>query len=235
VATPLKKSSKYTTRSNPPGVLCSFPEPEQVYRRRENRSVARSLLENLREEALNDIQYLFQTNNQPTVNPTNNSNVLMATFLRPLNFAAIQGAPHNILEKSIDKLPIFHENNAVSAQAHITNFHWCIDKYSRGHSEEDVKMTLFVYSLEGNAADWFDDFPANKFNTLNSIIDEFRKRWGDQREHRFQLGALTTSHKKENETVVEFNEKFKNLVKNLHQDVKPPDDAILIYYIESFE
>jgi len=35
--------------------------------------------------------------------------------------------------------------------------------------------------------------------------------------------------------VVEFNEKFSNLVKNLHQDVKPPVAAILIYYIEAFE
>jgi hypothetical protein len=159
----------------------------------------------------------------------------MATFLRPLNFAAIQGAPHDVPEKAIDKLPIFHGNNAISAQAHISCFHRCIDKYCRGHNEEDVKMTLFVYSLEGSAADWFEDFPANKFNTLNSLIDEFRKRWGDQKEHRFQLGALTTSHKKENEIVVEFNEKFSKLVKNLHQDIKPPAAAILIYYIESFE
>jgi hypothetical protein len=40
---------------------------------------------------------------------------------------------------------------------------------------------------------------------------------------------------KKNETVVEFNDKFNNLVKSLHQDVKPPAAAILIYYIEAFE
>jgi ribonuclease HI len=49
------------------------------------------------------------------------------------------------------------------------------------------------------------------------------------------LGALTTSQKKENETVPEFNIKFNNVVKGLHQDVKPLDAAILIYYIEAFE
>jgi hypothetical protein len=129
VATPLKKSSKYTTRSNSQGVLYSYPEPEQVYRRRLNCLAPRSLLESLREEALNDIQYLFQTNNQPTVNnPINNANVLMATFLSPLNFATIQGAPHDVPEKTIDKLPIFHGNNAISAQAHISSFHRCVDK-----------------------------------------------------------------------------------------------------------
>jgi hypothetical protein len=73
----------------------------------------------------------------------------MATFLSPLNFATIQGAPHAVPEKAIDKLPIFHGNNVVSAQAHISCFRRCVDKYCGGHNEEDVKMTLFVYSLEG--------------------------------------------------------------------------------------
>jgi hypothetical protein len=91
------------------------------------------------------------------------------------------------------------------------------------------------FSLEGDAGEWFSDFLSNKFATLNSILDEFRKRWGDQKDHRFQLGALTTSHKKENETVLEFNTKFNSVVKDLHQDVKPMDVAILIYYIYPFE
>jgi hypothetical protein len=236
VATPLKKSVKYTTRSTSQGVIYSFPEPEKVYRRRLNRLAPRRLLESLGEEALTDIQYLFQTNNQPTVNnPTNNPNATMSTFLSPLNFAAIQGAPHDVPEKAIDKLPIFHGNNAISANSHISSFHRCLEKYCRGHNEEDVKMTLFVFSLEGDVAEWFTDFSANKFNTLNSILDEFKKRWGDQKEHRFQLAALTTSHKKENETVLEFNTKFNSVVKSLHNDVKPSDLAILIYYIEAFE
>jgi hypothetical protein len=104
-----------------------------------------------------------------------------------------------------------------------------------GTCPSSMVLHIKSYALHGSVADWFEDFPANKFSTLNAILDEFRKRWGGQKEHRFQLGALTTSHKKENETVVEFNEKFNNLVKSLHQDVKPPAVAILIYYIEAFE
>jgi hypothetical protein len=147
--------------------------------------------------ALTDIQFLFQTNNQPTVNnPTNNPNVTMTTFLSPLNFAAIQGAPHDVPEKAIDKLPIFHGNNAISANSHISSFGRCVEKYCGGHKEEDVKMTLFVYSLEGNVAEWFEDFPANKFNTLNSILDEFRKRWGDQRNIDFSWVLLPLAKRK---------------------------------------
>jgi hypothetical protein len=103
----------------------------------------------------------------------------MGSFLTPLNFAAIQGAPHQVPEKAIDKLPAFQGNNAISARAHITNFNMCVQKYCGGHNHEDVKMTLFVYSLEGDALEWFTDFPADKFSTLEEMLDEFRKRWGD--------------------------------------------------------
>jgi hypothetical protein len=74
VATPLNKSVKYTTRSTSQGVTYSFPEPEKVYRRRLNRLAPRRLLESLGEEALTDIQYLFQTNNNQSIvnTPTNN-------------------------------------------------------------------------------------------------------------------------------------------------------------------
>jgi hypothetical protein len=114
VATPLEKSLKYTTRSTSQGVTYSFFEPEKVYRRRLNHLSPRRLLESLGEEALSDIQFLFQHNNQPTVNTTTtNPNVIMSAFLRPLNFAAIQGAPHTILEKAIEKLPCFQGNNCL--------------------------------------------------------------------------------------------------------------------------
>jgi hypothetical protein len=96
-------------------------------------------------------------------------------------------------------------------------------------------MTLFVYSLEGDVAKWFTEFNLAKFSTLDSILDEFRKRWGDQKEHRFQLSTLITSHKNENETIEEFNAKFNSLVKSLHDDIKPSDAAVLIYYMEAFE
>jgi hypothetical protein len=89
--------------------------------------------------------------NQTVNTPTNNPNVVMSAFLRPLNFAAIQGAPHAIPDKAIEKLPCFQGNNAISAHSHILNFNLCVLKYCRGHDEEDVKMTLFVYSLEGDA------------------------------------------------------------------------------------
>jgi hypothetical protein len=80
------------------------------------------------EEALTDIQFLFQTNNQQTVNtPTNTPNATMSVFLRPLNFVAFQVAPHQVPEKAIDKLPTFQGNNGISAKSHILNFQMCLE------------------------------------------------------------------------------------------------------------
>ena len=60
VATPLNNSVKrYTTRRTAQGLIYSFPEPEQVYRRRINRLPPRRLLlDNLGDEALTDIPIL---------------------------------------------------------------------------------------------------------------------------------------------------------------------------------
>jgi hypothetical protein len=59
VATPFDNSLRYPTRSNPQGLVYSFPVPERVYRRRINRLALHRLLESLGEEAISDIHLLF--------------------------------------------------------------------------------------------------------------------------------------------------------------------------------
>jgi hypothetical protein len=136
VATPLNKYVRYISRRVAQRLIYSFHEPKKVYRRRINHLDPRRLLESLGEEALIDIQFLFQTNNQQTVNnPTNTPNVTMSVFLRHLSFAAIQGAPHQVPEKAIDKLPTFQGNNAINSKSHILNFQMCVERYCRGHNE----------------------------------------------------------------------------------------------------
>jgi hypothetical protein len=79
------------------------------------------------------------------------------------------------------------------------NFNLCVRKWCNGHNHEDIKMTLFVFSLEGDAAEWFSEQDPNKFSTLPKITKAFNERWGDQKEDRHLLVALSTSQKKEND------------------------------------
>jgi hypothetical protein len=98
VATPFDNSLRYTTRSNPQGLVYSFPELEKVHRRRINRLVPHMLLESLGEEAIFDIHLLFAHNNPTTTNPTST----MCDLLRPCNFINIQGYPHPIPDNAIE-------------------------------------------------------------------------------------------------------------------------------------
>ena len=48
------------------------------------------------------------------------------------------------------------------------------------------------------------------------------------------LGSSNTIKKTKNETMVEFNKRFNDLVNNMHKDIKPSEASTLIYYIEAF-
>jgi hypothetical protein len=62
-----------------------------------------------------------------------------------LNFENIQGYPHDILEKAIEKFPISQVNNVVSTINHWRNFKNMVTKISPNHN--DIKMRLFAFYL----------------------------------------------------------------------------------------
>jgi hypothetical protein len=90
----------------------------------------------------------------------------MDDLYKPCDFTAINGYPHAIPKKALDKLPSFQGNNAISAKAHIRAFTHCVNKWCGNVAHEDVKMKLFVLSLEEDALDWFSYFADNKFKTI---------------------------------------------------------------------
>ena len=112
-------------------------------------------------------------------------------------------------------------------------------KYARGvdYNHEDVKMSLFVLSLEEDALDWFTEKLDNSFNSLQSIINAFKDKYGDKREERRLVKAINVIKKKENETIEEFNKRFNGIIKELPQDCNPLDKSLLSllgFYIDAF-
>ena len=57
---------------------------------------------------------------------------------------------------------------------------------------------------------------------------------GEKKEPKHLLAALHNIKKMENETMDEFNTKFRRVVADLPNKMKPKDASILISYIESF-
>ena len=99
----------------------------------------------------------------------------MDDYFSPLDFSNINGYPHAILEKSIEKLPSFPRNNAITVKAHIKEFSLCINKWCSGaaHNHQDIKMKLFAISLEEDASDWFSSLDDDKYATITDLIDGF--------------------------------------------------------------
>ena len=90
----------------------------------------------------------------------------MEDLCKPCDFSNITGYPHDLPDKAIERLPSFQGNNAISAKSHITKFNQCLAKWCNAHNHEDVKMRLFILSLEDDAMEWFQDQNDNKFKTL---------------------------------------------------------------------
>ena len=92
----------------------------------------------------------------------------MNNLFAPCDFTNIPGYPNFIPDEAIeaiDELPSFLGNNAITTETHLRNFHLCVSKWCHDINHEDVKMRLFIFSLNGDAMDCFIDLPANSFES----------------------------------------------------------------------
>ena len=101
----------------------------------------------------------------------------MTEFFKPLEFSHITGAPHDIPNDSIKKLPIFQQNNAITAKSHLRNFEKYLASYCNdaSHDHDDVKMTLFALSLEDDAEEWYFDLDDDSYKTLSEFLEGLRR------------------------------------------------------------
>lgn len=152
------------------------------------------------------------------------------------DFSNIPGYPNDLPVLGIDKLPSFQGDNAISANSHLRDCSIWMAKYARSadFDHEDVRMTFFMLTLGGDAHEWFSEKPQNSFNSLQSITDAFEEKYGDKREGRHLVKAISIIEKRENETVEEFNKRFNDIVKKLTQDYKPTEKSLRDFYIDSF-
>lgn len=227
MATPLYSfPTRVCTKRNTNTLINPTPDPEKVFRVRLNRLSSRAHLDNLGQEALSNIHSLFSDPIQQDI---------MDDLYLPCNFSNIQGYPRDLPTTGMDKLSSFQGNNAVIVKDHLNRFRHFINKWGSANvAHEDVRMKLFVLSLEEDALKWFTKRPDHSFNSLQALTNAFKDRFGDKREESHLVKALCIIKKKENETVEEFNKRFNGIVKELPQDYKPPDKSLRDFYIDAF-
>lgn len=144
VATPLHiLSSRLYTRRHPSSVCNPASDPERVLRVRLHKLSSRTLLVNLGQEALSDIHLLFTSQVRHNI----------MDMYAPCNFSNILGYPNALPSVGIDKLPSFQGDNAISVNLYLRDFSIWMAKYARSpdFDHEDVRMTLFILTLGGDA------------------------------------------------------------------------------------
>jgi hypothetical protein len=72
-----------------------------------------------------------------------------------------------------DFLPRFKESKEDNPSDHLVKFHEYIDQLDLHH--EDVRMKMFMYSLEGDARQWYRSLPSSSISSLREFHAVFIK------------------------------------------------------------
>ena len=72
------------------------------------------------------------------------------------------------------------------------------------------KWSSFLYPLD-DAEEWYLDLDDDSYKNLSEFQIGFRKKWGEKKEPGHLLTALYSIKKTENETMDEFNTKFRRV------------------------
>ena len=94
---------------------------------------------------------------------------IVARRFTPLDFSTVPGFPHPV--PSMTEwgyfLPIFRERRGDNPTDHLIKFHECMNLLDLQH--EDVRMKMFMYSLDGDAREWYFSLPPSSIFTQYSI------------------------------------------------------------------
>ena len=105
---------------------------------------------------------------------------ILARRFAPFNFAAVPGFPHPVLTMPEweDFLLIFRERKEDNPADHLIKFHECMNLLDLQH--EDVRMKMFMYSLDGDAREWYFSLPPSNISSLkdfHTVFHELFKRY----------------------------------------------------------
>jgi hypothetical protein len=101
---------------------------------------------------------------------------LLARRFAPLDFSTVPGFPHPVPSIDIwgDHLPRFAEKKEDNPSDHLIRFHQCMIQLDIYH--EDVLMKMFVFSLEGDAREWYRSLPPSSISSLKEFHTVFHHR-----------------------------------------------------------
>jgi hypothetical protein len=96
-------------------------------------------------------------------------NAILAARFSPFNFVDVLGFPNVVptVDEWGDYLPRFRGDDHDHPAQHLIDFHQYMDQQDIHH--EDVLMKMFMYSLEGDARQWYRSLPISIISSLKDF------------------------------------------------------------------
>jgi hypothetical protein len=98
---------------------------------------------------------------------------ILAWRFSPFNFSVVPGFPNVVptIDEWGDYLPRFREDKDDNPADHLLEFHEVMHQLGIHH--EDVLMNMFMYSLEGDAHEWYRSLPLASISSLKEFHATF--------------------------------------------------------------
>jgi hypothetical protein len=100
---------------------------------------------------------------------------ILARRFSPFNFSVVPGFPNVVPTPNEwgDYLPIFRERKEDNPAQHLHEFHELMHQWEIHH--EDVLMKMFMFSLAGDAREWYQSLPPASISSLEQFHAAFNK------------------------------------------------------------
>jgi hypothetical protein len=93
----------------------------------------------------------------------------------PFNFSVVPGFPNVVPTPNewVDYFPIFREHKEDNPAQHLHEFHELMLQWEIHH--EDVLMKMFMFSLAGDAREWYQSLPPASISSLGEFHAAFNR------------------------------------------------------------
>jgi hypothetical protein len=100
---------------------------------------------------------------------------ILARRFAPFNFSVVPGFPNVVPTPNEwgDYLPIFRERKEDNPAQHLHEFHELMHQWEIHH--EDVLMKMFMFSLAGDARQWYHSLPPASISSLGEFHAAFNR------------------------------------------------------------
>jgi hypothetical protein len=94
---------------------------------------------------------------------------------------------------------------------------------------------IFCTELNGDAKDWFKDFPPRSIDEIDALDDSFLIHWGNKKKSLYYIIEFGAIKREEGESISNFSKRFNKMYKKIPIEIKPTETSANMTYVSDFD